>query len=370
MHKKLYVILAVLIVATMALAACQPAATTEPTPQPPAPAQPTDPPAQATQPPAAQPTTVRACQVTDTGGIDDRSFNATAWEGVLMAERELGVTPRILESQQQADYERNINAFIEEGCDIIITVGFLLGEATEVAARANPDQNFTIVDFAYDPTIPNVLGLVFATEEAGFLAGYLAAGVTQTEIVGTFGGIQIPPVTVFMDGYALGVQEYNRRHGTNVEVLGWDPATQSGLFVGNFESLDDGRTMGETLIAEGADVIMPVAGPVGLGTAGAAQAHGNVWIIGVDTDWTVSSPEYTNVMLTSVLKKMDIAVFEAIEMIVNGDFAGGVFVGTLENDGVGIAPFHDLSNLVSAELAAEIEEIRQALIAGELSAVP
>jgi basic membrane protein A and related proteins len=367
MHKKFYTLLAILILASMALAACQPAAT--PTQAPAAPVQPTTAPVQPTTAPA-QPAAVKACQVTDTGGIDDRSFNATAWKGVQMAQTDLGVEPRILESQQQADYERNINAFIEENCDIIVTVGFLLGDATANAATANPDQKFAIVDFAYDPQLDNVLGLVFATEEAGFLAGYLAAGVTKTGVVGTFGGIQIPPVTVFMDGFALGVAEYNSRHGTDVQVLGWDPATQSGLFVGNFESLDDGQTMGQTLIAEGADIIMPVAGPVGLGTARAAQESGNVYIIGVDTDWTVSSPEYTNVMLTSVLKNMDVAVYEAIEMVVNNQFVGGVFVGTLENDGVGIAPFHQLANMVPAELENELEEIRQALIAGQLSARP
>jgi basic membrane protein A and related proteins len=365
MQKKFYIVLAILIMASMVLAACQQAAT--PTPEPVTPAQPQAP-AEPAQPPAAA--AVKACQVTDTGGIDDRSFNATAWRGVQRAEAELGVQGRILESQQQADYEQFINAFIEEDCDLIITVGFLLGDATANAAQANPDQKFTIVDFAYDPQFNNVLGLVFATEEAGFLAGYAAAGVTQTGVVATFGGIQIPPVTVFMDGYALGVEEYNRRHGTNVRVLGWDPATQSGLFVGNFESLDDGYTRGQSLISEGADIIMPVAGPVGLGTARAAQEHGNVYIIGVDTDWTVSSPEYTNVTLTSVLKNMDVAVYEAIEMVVNGNFQGGVFVGTLENDGVGLAPFHQLSNLVSAELQAELNEIRQALIAGQLRATP
>jgi basic membrane protein A and related proteins len=363
MHKKMYTLMAILLMSAMVLGACAP--TTTPTPEAPAPATPE--PQEPVQPPAA---TVKACQVTDTGGVDDRSFNETAWNGVLRAQSELGVEGKVLESQQQSDYEQFINAFVEEGCDLIVTVGFLLGDATEVGAQQNPDQNFAIVDYAYDPGYDNVLGLVFATEQAGFLAGYLAAGVTQTGIIGTFGGIQIPPVTVFMDGYALGAQEYNRRHGTDVQVLGWDPASQSGLFVGNFESLDDGRTMGETLIAEGADIIMPVAGPVGQGTARAAMEHGDVWIIGVDTDWTVSVPEFTPVMLTSVLKNMDVAVFEAIELVVEGNFSGGLFVGTLENDGVGLAPYHDLANLVPSGMDAELEEIRQALISGELSAVP
>jgi basic membrane protein A and related proteins len=308
--------------------------------------------------------------VTDTGGVDDASFNETAWAGALRAQAELGVEAKVLESQQQADYERNINAFIEEGCDIIITVGFLLGDATATMAEQNPDQKFSIVDYAYDPGYDNVLGLVFATEQAAFLAGYAAAAVTQTGVVGTFGGIQIPPVTVFMDGFAMGVRYYNEQKGTDVRVVGWDPATQTGSFTGNFESLDDGRAQAEALMGEGADIIMPVAGPVGLGTAAAAMEAGNVYIIGVDTDWTVSSPEYRSITFTSVMKNMDVAVYESIEEVVNGTFTGGLFVGTLENDGVGLAPFHDLAGMVSAELQAELDAIEQEIIAGNIQVMP
>lgn len=140
------------------------------------------------------------CQVTDTGGIDDNSFNQTAWQGVQDARDQLGITARFLESQAETDYDANLNSLLDGDCDLIITVGFLLGEATQTAAEANPDQMFSIVDFAYDPTIPNVLGQVYATDQAAFLAGYLAAGMTETGVVGTFGGINIPPVTIFMDG--------------------------------------------------------------------------------------------------------------------------------------------------------------------------
>jgi basic membrane protein A len=344
MSKKLYSLVAVLIVAAVVLAACAPAA------------------------PEAE--AFKACQVTDVGGIDDKSFNATAWKGVETAQEELGAEGKYLESQQQTDYEKNINAFIEEGCDIIVTVGFLLGDGTAVAAEANPDQKFSIVDFAYDPTIPNVLGQVFNTQEAAFLAGYTAASVSQTGKVGTFGGIQIPPVTVFMDGFKLGVDHYNQQHGTNVETLGWDPGSQTGLFTGNFESLDDGRAMGESLMDEGADVIMPVAGPVGLGTAAAAQERGGVYIVGVDTDWTQSSPEFTDIILTSVLKNMNITTFDAIKAVQDGTFEGGVTVGTLENGGVGLAPFHSLDSMVSSDVKAELEEVAKGIIAGDIKASP
>lgn len=324
----------------------------------------------ATEVPAVVENKMKVCQVTDAGGIDDRSFNETAWKGALRAQDELGVEAKYLESQQQTDYERNINAFLEDNCDLIVTVGFLLGDATAVAADANPDQKFTIVDYTYDPVKENVLGLLFATDQGGFLAGYVAAGVSQTGKVGTFGGVNIPPVTVFMDGFALGVQYYNEKHGTNVEVLGWDVAAQDGLFAGNFESTDDGRTLGVSLMDEGADVIMPVAGPVGLGTAAAAQERGNVYIVGVDTDWTISSPDFADIVLTSVLKNMDVAVFSATEQVVNGEFAGGVYVGTLENGGVGIAAFNKLDSMVSSDLKAELEEVKAGIIAGEIKTLP
>jgi len=312
----------------------------------------------------------KACQVTDTGGIDDKSFNATAWKGVKDAEEKLNITGKYLESQQQTDYEKNINAFIEEGCDIIITVGFLLGDATKAAAEANPNQKFSIVDYAYDPALPNVEGQVFNTQEAAFLAGYVAASVSKTGVVGTFGGIQIPPVTVFMDGFVLGVQYYNQKNGANVKALGWDPVAQTGLFTGNFESTDDGRKMGETLMDEGADVIMPVAGPVGLGTAAVAKERGNVYIIGVDSDWTQTSPEYADIILTSVLKNMDILTYQVIEQVKNGTFKGGVIVGTLENGGVGLAPFNKLDSMVSAKVKADLDEIKKGIIAGTIKASP
>ena len=299
--------------------------------------------------------------VTDMGGIDDKSFNATSWHGMEMAEEELGVEVAYLESQQQTDYAVNITQFLDQDYDMIITVGFLLGEDTATFAKQNPDVPFAIVDYAYDPTIPNVLGLTFATDQAAFLAGYLAAGMTKTGKVGTFGGIEIPPVTIFMVGFENGVKYYNEQHGTDVKVLGMD------LYVGNFESTDDGRRAAEDLIGEGADIIMPVAGPVGLGTAAAIQENPGTMLIGVDTDWCVSASEYCDVTLTSVLKNMDVAVRDAIKMVVEGTFEGGVYVGTLENGGVGIADFHEFDDDVSADLKAELDKIEQGLIDGTIS---
>jgi putative multiple sugar transport system substrate-binding protein len=326
--------------------------------------------------PTEEPMALLVCQVTDVGGIDDKTFNATAWKGVLDFTDTYGGEGKFLESQQQTDYAVNINAFLEEGCDLIVTVGFLLGADTAIAAEANPDQKFAIVDFAYfdeeGNKIPydNVVELNFATDQAAFLAGYVAAGSTQTGTVGTFGGIPIPPVTVFMDGFWYGVQYYNEQNGTDVQVLGWDPATQEGLFTGNFESTDDGRALGESLMDEGADIIMPVAGPVGLGTAAAVQERGNAYLIGVDTDMTVSAPEFADVILTSVLKNMDVAVFLTAESVVDGSYAGGIFVGTLDNDGVGLAPFNQLEDMVPDAVKDSLADLTAGIIAGDIQTAP
>ena len=149
------------------------------------------------------------CEVTDTGGVDDRSFNQLAFEGAEAAEERFGWEPRVIESVSATDFEPNIASFVDQGdCNLIVTVGFLLGDATAAAAEANPDQEFAIVDFAYDPAIDNVQGLVFVIDQAAFLAGYIAADQTQTGVVGTFGGVNIPPVTDFMEGFAQGVAYY------------------------------------------------------------------------------------------------------------------------------------------------------------------
>ncbi|EAQ15086.1 MULTISPECIES: BMP family ABC transporter substrate-binding protein [Maritimibacter] len=309
-----------------------------------------------------------ACQVTDTGGIDDAGFNQTAWKGVQDAMEASDIEGRFLESQAETDYEANLNSLIEGNCDIIVTVGFLMGDATKAAAEANPEQKFSIVDFAYDPTIPNVLGQVYATDQGAFLAGYLAAGMSQTGVVGTFGGINIPPVTAFMDGFYYGVQYYNEQKGTDVMVLGWNPESSEGLFTGNFDSLDDGRAFAENLHQEGADIVMPVAGPVGLGSAQLADEMGtdSLKIIGVDADQTQTDPEKAHVYLTSVLKRMDSTVTQVIDMAMNDTFEGGLIVGTLENEGVGLAPYGAFEDSIPEELKAEIEAVKAGIIDGSI----
>jgi basic membrane protein A and related proteins len=307
----------------------------------------------------------RGCLVTDQGGVDDQSFNETAWAGMQRAETELGVEIAVLESTSESDFEPNIQAFLDQDCDLIVTVGFLLGEATQAAADANPDQLFAIVDEGIEGD--NLLGLTFATQQAGFLAGYVAASMTESGIIGTYGGLNIPPVTVFMDGYLAGASYYNDEFGTDVVVEGWDGS--DGLFTGNFESQDDGRNITDTLLQAGADIIMPVAGPVGLGTATAIEDFDQGTMIWVDTDG-FESTQFGSLMLTSVMKNMDVAVFDAMASVVDGSFAGGIYVGTLENEGVGLAPFHDFDSEVPQEVKDAIPTLTAGIIAGDISVDP
>ena len=312
----------------------------------------------------------KACMVSDVGGIDDNSFNENAWAGMEQAEAELGVEVTFLESRSGEDYGRNIDQHIADGCDMIVTVGFLLGDATAAAAEANPDIRFAIVDFAYPEPIPNVEGLIYATAEGAMLAGYASASWSKTGAVGTFGGINIGPgVTDFMDGFIAGVNYWNEQNDDDVRVLGGrDPNDpDSGAFTGNFESTDDAKNVTLGMLQEGADVILPVGGPIGGGTFAAIDEQGADAVgLGVDVDWTESAPDFTPWLLTSVIKRIDNSVFQAIERGLAGDAPQPVFVSTLENEGVGIAPFHDYEDEISDEVKAALEEMSAAIIAGDL----
>jgi len=317
-----------------------------------------------------------AGEVTDTGGIDDRSFNASAWKGLQDAQSQLGIQIQYLGSTQQSDYAPNIQQFVTKKANLIVTVGFLMGDATAEAAKANPNQKFAIVDYSYEPALTNVLALTYQTDQAAFMAGYVAAGMSKTGKIGTFGGMNIPTVTIFMNGYAAGARYYNQQKKANVKVLGWDPEKAQGTFTDDFTNQAKGKTVTETLMNQGADVILPVAGSVGLGAAAAVQQHDTatpakfVYLIGVDTDWYVSANQYASILLTTVVKGIDASVLAATKQALDGTFKGGNYVGTLANGGVSMAPYHDMDSKVSAELKAEIDTIKAGIIAGTISVDP
>jgi len=316
------------------------------------------------------------CMVTDQGGIDDRSFNASAWKGLQQVEQERGIKVKYVQSKSDSDYTPNVNSLVAEDCGIIVTVGFSLGDATAAAAKANPDERFAIVDENPDGNpetkdvvepIANVQPLLFNTAEAAYLAGYLAAGMSKTGTVATFGGIKLPSVAVFMDGFSDGVDKYNADNGTAVKLLGWDKAKQDGSFAGKFDSPTDGKRIATNFIQQGADIILPVAGQTGLGAAAAAQdSGGKVSIIWVDQDGYESAPQYKDVFLTTVEKNIANAVDVATTATLDGKFTNTPYIGTLANDGVGLAPYHDFESKVPAELTAKVDDLKTQIIDGTI----
>lgn len=304
------------------------------------------------------------CMVTNSGGLEDRSFNQSTWQGLEKAKSELNIETRVLVSSGPSDLVPNVQTMVQEQCDLIVTVGWELWDATEAAAKENQDLSFAIVDEVLE--LENVRSVVFDTAQASFLAGYLAAGMTKTGVVATFGGDQQPPVTLFMDGFADGVTHYNQVHDTGVQLIGWDKENPDrGLFSGDYENIAAGRTLTENLIAQNADVIMPVAGQVGEGAASAILDHGSGYVIWVDSDGYETAPEeYRSIMLTSVMKRMDDAIFQAVEDLQQGVFSNEMYIGSLKNGGVDLAPYHNVD--VPASLQQEIEELKQQIISGEL----
>jgi basic membrane protein A len=301
--------------------------------------------------------------VSDVGGLDDASFNENTWAGLERADEELAVCAKFIESSAQADYEKNITEFAEQDYDLIVTVGFLLGDATGKMAEQYPDVKFAIIDYAYDPAIANVQGIVFNVDEAAFPIGYLAAGWASLQDpgdpqVGYVGGMQIPPVEQFIVAYEAGVAYYNAQKGGNVQV--------KGVYVGDFEAPDQGKIQGNSLIDEGVDVIFGVGGKTGNGGLTAAKENG-LWGIGVDVDQYFTLPNEQDILITSCMKRLDNAVFTVVEGAVNDEFGGGgLYVGTLENGGVGLAPFHDFEDQIPADLKAEVEAIQEGIINGTI----
>ena len=311
------------------------------------------------------------CMVSDTGGIDDRSFNAAAWAGMQAAKAaNSNVSVKFSQSTSPSDYTPIINTFVSQKCNIIVTLGFAMGDATKAAAKAHPSQKLAIVDNVSPGA--NVNSLVFNTVQDAFLGGYLAAGMTKTGKVATFGGQQFPTVTIYMDGFWDGVQYYNQKHGKNVQVLGWNEKTQKGSFTGDFTNQTKGQTLTQTFISEGADIIFPVAGNVGLGAAKAVQqadataGSQKVNMEWVDLDGCVSAATYCKYFITSVLKGETLAVKTAVLAAAGGTFKGGNYVGTLANGGVSLAPFHEWDSKVPASLKSELQQINKGIQDGSI----
>jgi phosphate/phosphite/phosphonate ABC transporter binding protein len=310
----------------------------------------------ATEAPAAE--GFKVGLVTDVGKVNDGTFNQYAYEGMLQAAEEFGVPNAFIETQQPTDYEKNVEQFVDEGYNMIVTVGFMMGETTQKEAEANPDLNFAIVDFSYDPAIPNVQGLVFREDQAGFLGGVLAGMMSESKTVGIVAGMEIPPVKKFRNGYENGVKYICPDCNT------------IGVYIDSFTDPARGKAAAESQIAEGADVIFGAGGPTGSGgILGAAQQ--GVWVIGVDQDeyfttFKGGAEAGADKLLSSAMKRVDVAVYSAVKDAFEDTFEGGTRVFDAASDGVGLAPYHDAEGAIPQEAKDAVNEAFALLAEGTL----
>ncbi len=334
--KKLFVLLAVLLVAAMILPACAPAT-----------------------PDCADEKTFCVGLVTDVGKINDKSFNQSAWEGVQRAEKELGVVVNYIETADTKDYAKNIATFADENYDVIVTVGFGMGEATVAAAGTYPNVKFVGVDQFQAAETPGVVGLNFPEDNAGFLVGALAAMMSKTNKIGAVCGTDVvPPVWRFGEGYKAGAAYADGMKGTATEVF---VVYHSDVgFDKTFTDPEWGAATANSMMDQGADAIFGCGGITGNGAITAA-AQAGAYAIGVDTDQYLTLPEAAPRMLSSAMKLITPGVFDLVKNAKDGQFPVGNFFGA-----AGYAPFHDLDGEVPADVKAEMEKINAGLLDGSI----
>jgi basic membrane lipoprotein Med (substrate-binding protein (PBP1-ABC) superfamily) len=313
---------------------------------------------------AQDPLIESVCLVTDVGRVNDGGFNQSAFEGMEAAAEDFGLETTVIETQAQTDYETNLGTCLEEGYDVVVTVGFLIADATLAAAEANPDTYFIGVDqFVAEGSPENYVGVQFREDQAGFLVGAMAALMTETGTIAGVYGIDIPPVVKFRNGFEQGARYIN----PDINVL--------GVYIDSFTARDRGASAAEQFIGEGADIIFGAGGPTGSGAIAYAATEG-VSVIGVDQDeyfTTFRLPDGTPAegaenIITSAVKRVDQSVYLSLEALINGDTetfgGGGTRVLSAENDGVGFAPAHDSD--VPEDVTAQIEAILEGLKDGSI----
>ncbi len=310
--------------------------------------------------------------VTDTGGVNDKSFNQSAWEGVQKAAKEFGFDAKYIETKQQTDYEKNIDQFATENYDVIVTVGFLMGDATAAKAKQYPNIKFAIIDNAYFPTkdskacsdavkdcyadggLTNVTSLMFQEDQAGFLAGVLAAGITKTGVICSVSGMEIPPVQRFVIGYQNGAK--------------WAKAdvTALNVYIPSFIDPAKGKETGQSMIGQKCDVVFGVGGNTGNGGLLAAKEAG-LAAIGVDVDQYNTYPEVKDALVSSAAKNVDVAVYEYLKAVKGGTAKAGISTANLSNGGVGLAPYHDWDSKVPADVKAKVQQASDGLKNGSIT---
>ncbi|HEY9648045.1 MAG TPA: BMP family ABC transporter substrate-binding protein [Chroococcidiopsis sp.] len=296
--------------------------------------------------------------VLDTGGENDKSFNEYTLKGAREGAEAAGLGFSYVSSTSSSDYEKNIETQISEGADLVVTVGFLMGDATAAMAKKYPDTKFVIIDYSYSPgddgadpykgDLKNVTSLMFAEDQAGYLAGVLAACVSETGKVATVSGMEIPPVVRFVTGFQTGAKSAN-------------PAIETfNQYIPDFNDPATGKSVGQSFISQGADVIFAVGGNTGNGGLLAAKEAGKKGI-GVDVDQYFTYPEVKDALITSAIKNMDVATTQAIAEFAAGELKPGIELATISTGGVGLAPFHDWDSQISADCKAKVTAAEEAI---------
>lgn len=294
----------------------------------------------------------KASMITDTGGVNDQSFNQSAWEGLKMLQEKTGAQVSYLESTQESDYASNLDKQVDEGSDLIWGVGFALAEAVEQAAEVNDDVNFAIVDNAYEEVPANVTCAIFNAQDPSFLVGYVAGLTTKTDKVGFIGGISSEIIDQFEYGYRAGVQYAAEELGKEIEVV--------VQYADSFTDSAKGKAIGTTMYTNGCDIVFHAAAGVGIGLIEAAVEQGK-FAIGVDSDQAYLAPEN---VLTSALKRVDVAVAEISEKLANGEEIGGqTFTYGLADGGVGIP---EENPNMDAEVYTKTIALQEKVAAGEI----
>ena len=314
--------------------------------------------------PAAPSVDFKACAVSDEGSWNDKSFNESVYDALVQAKDEIGVEIADAESNSAEDFGPNLQAMVDAACDVTFAVGFNLVAAVNEAAKANPEMNFVTID-GWSEGNANLKPVGYAMEQSSYLAGYAAAAHSTSKVIGTYGGMQIDAVTAFMDGFYYGAKAYEKETGTAITVLGWDPVAKTGDFMGDFAPNSGvSKTIAATQIEAGADVIFPVGGDqFGAVSEALSEAGSNGVMIGVDKNIAVTSPEYADIVLTSVEKRMTAATFNIIKDLAGGAaFNGDYYIGTLENDGTGLSD----STVISDELWTKLNELKAGIIDGSI----
>jgi len=320
----------------------------------------------AVTPAANAATKQKVCVALDTGGINDKSFNELSYAGAKAAKTK-GYASSVEYLPAGKSYDENVKKFVDKKCTVIVGVGYALGDAVTASAKANPGIKYIMVDYGSGGA--NVKGLTYNTDENSFLAGYMAAGYSKTGVVATYGGAPYPTVTIFMQGFAKGVEYYNDVNNKSVKVLGWDPATQTGSFVGDFSNQVKAKELSVAFEAQKADVIFPVGGSLVVGTVENSLVSKKSVALWVDADGHLAAPKYDSVVMLSVLKGLQVSVELAIKSVYDGTFNNKVYVGTLKNKGVSISPLYGKfkSTLISKKLQAEVADLATNIANGYIS---